>query len=118
MSGCRSGTPEVAAGGRKPVVGAPTTTQKPLTAQQRARGQGTGVYRASDLGDGWTEMPMGSDKALDIDTITDLGGEENCQKLATTIFAVDGISKARSGSFEAPDGRLVQNSITTFENPA
>src|SRR5262245_1199053 len=116
VTGCRGGTQDVASGQPKPVLAAPTTPMKPLTAEQRDQVLATGVYRAADLGDGWTEMPLGSDKSLEVDTITDLGGEENCQKLAQTIFGVDGISKSRSGSFEAPDGRLVQNSITTFEN--
>ena len=118
MSGCKGGTQDVESVQPKPVLAAPTTTMKPLTVEQRDQVLAVGVFRAADLGDGWTQMPMGSDKSLEIDTITDLGGEENCQKLATTIFSVDNINKSRSEAFEAPDGRLVQNSITTFENSA
>jgi hypothetical protein len=91
------------------------TTLPPLDPARRDAVLAAGVLRAGDLPSEWSEQPFGSDKSLDIDTITALASEDSCKKLTSAIFNVEGIKKSNSSPWQSPDGRVMQNSITTFD---
>lgn len=96
---------------------ASTTTAKrpPLPPEQQGLVLDEGSLRLTDLGEGWAEQPYGSARSLDIDTISDLGAQEACKKLMTSIIDVKALEKKNSPLFEQP-AKLVQNSATYFED--
>jgi hypothetical protein len=91
------------------------TTTTSFSAEERQAVLELGLLQPTDV-PGYAAMPVGSDRSLDVDTITDLGAQKACEKLATTIANFAGLTKTTSLAYQ--QGRyVVQNSVTAFEFP-